>query len=308
MATGCTSFEKHGKLKVDGRNLVDKNGEVLQLKGVSTHGVSLYPNHVNIDAYKTFRDDWNASLIRLAMYTDEELGFCTDGDKEDIKKIMLRGVKAATDLGMYVIVDWHILRDNSPMQNKAEAIKFFDEMAGILKDQDNVIYEICNEPNGDDVTWNIVKEYAEELIPVIRKHDKEAVILIGTPCWSQDVDIAYENPLKGFDNIMYVLHFYAATHKDELRNKLISVLEKDFPVFISEFSICDASGNGIIDYDEGQKWFDLINKYKLSYAAWNISNKDESSALILPTCNKYSDWLEEEYSDTARWIKKEMRK
>ena len=306
MATGCNHFEKHGKLKIDGRNLVDKNGEVLQLKGVSTHGVSLYPNHVNIDAYKTFRDDWSANLIRLAMYTDEELGFCTDGDKEDIKKIMLRGVKAATDLGMYVIVDWHILKDNNPMQNKAEAIKFFDEMAGKLKDQDNIIYEICNEPNGDAVTWDIVKEYAEELIPVIRKHDKEAVILIGTPCWSQDVDIAYDNQLEGFDNIMYVLHFYAATHKDDLRNKLISVLDKEFPVFISEFSICDASGNGIIDYDEAQKWFDLIKKYKLSYAAWNVSNKDESSALILPTCNKYSNWLEEEYSDTARWIKKEM--
>lgn len=308
MATGYTAFEEHGKLRVEGRNLVDKNGEVIQLKGVSTHGISLYPNHVNIDSYNTFKRDWKANLIRLAMYTDEELGFCTDGDKEDIKKIMHRGVKATTDLGMYAIIDWHILKDNSPMQNKEAAIKFFDEMASIYKDQDNIIYEICNEPNGDDVTWDIVKEYAEEVIPVIRKHDKDAVILVGTPCWSQDVDIAYDNPLVGFENIMYVLHFYAATHKDELRDKLVSVLEKEFPVFISEFSICDASGNGIVDYDEAEKWFDLINKYQLSYAAWNVSNKDESSALILPTCNKYSDWLEEEYSDTARWIKKEMRK
>ena len=295
------------KLRVVGKNITNPKGEIVRLKGVSTHGVTVFPDFVNEDAFRTFRNDWDANLIRLALYTAEENGYCTDGDKEALKEIMIKGVEIATQLGMYVIVDWHILADNDPHINKEESIQFFEEMSDRFKGYNNVIYEICNEPNGEVVTWKMVKEYAEELIPVIRKNDKDAIILVGTPTWSQDVDDALKDPIIGYDNIMYVLHFYAATHKDALRDKLTSVLDKELPVFISEFSICDASGNGEIDYDEAKKWFDLIDKYKLSMAAWNVSNKDESSAIILPNCEKISGWNEEEYSDTAKWIKKSMK-
>ena len=297
---------EHGKLSVVGRSLVDQKGNPIQLKGLSTHAVSWYPEYIQEDAFATFQKDWKANLIRLAMYTAEENAYCTDGDKEVIKATVAKGVEEASKLGMYVIVDWHILQDNSPAINKEEAIHFFDEMAKKYASYDNVIYEICNEPNGEEVSWDIVREYAMDIIPVIRKHDKDGVILIGTPCWSQDVDEAIKNPVVGYENIMYVLHFYAASHKEELRQRLRTVLDKDFPVFISEFSICDASGNGIIDYEEAEKWFQLIAKYNLSYAAWNVSNKDESSAIIVPTCKKLSGWDIEDYSDTARWIKEKM--
>ncbi|MDD6327937.1 MAG: cellulase family glycosylhydrolase [Lachnospiraceae bacterium] len=300
-----TPFANHGKLSVKGTDIVDEHGEKYQLKGLSTHGIAWFPDYVNKDAFQTFRDDWNANLIRLAMYTAENNGYCTGGNKEQIKGLVCTGVEAATDLGMYVIVDWHILHDLNPQVYKEEAKAYFAEMSKKYKDYDNVIYEICNEPNGG-TTWSDVKSYAEEVIPIIRENAPDAIIIVGTPTWSQDVDVAAKDPITGYDNIMYAAHFYATTHTDGIRNKVTTAIDAGLPVFISEFSICDASGNGAIDYNQADLWFDLIDNYNLSYAAWNISNKAETSSVIISSCNKTSGWTVDDLSDTGKWIRNQM--
>jgi len=293
-------------LKVQGTKLVNTDGKIVKLKGISTHGIERYPEYINEDSFKTFRDEWHANIMRLAMYTGEPGGYCEDGNKEDQKQIVMRGVDIATKLGMYVIIDWHILIDKDPRQNKEEAIKFFDEMAAKYAGYTNVLYEICNEPQ--ESPWEeVIRPYAEEIIPVIRKHDKDAVIIVGTNQWSQEVDDVV-GKMCSDDNCVYTLHYYAATHKEALRDRARAAIKGGVPVFISECSICDASGNGVIDYEEAQKWIDFINENDFSYCVWNLSNKDESSALILPTCNKLSGWEEEDLSDTAKWWKKTMSK
>ena len=300
-----TPVDNHGKLTLKGTDIVDKNGDKYQLKGVSTHGIAWFPEYVNQDAFQSLRDDMGANLIRIAMYSGENNGYCTGGDQKQLKELVKTGVDAATNLGMYVIIDWHVLGDQNPQTYKEEAKAFFEEMSSLYKDYDNVIYEICNEPNGG-TTWADVKSYAEEVIPIIRKNTKDALIIVGTPTWSQDVDIAAEDPVTGYDNIMYAVHFYAATHTDNIRNKVTTALSKGLPIFVSEFSICDASGNGAIDYDQAAKWFDLIDSNNLSYAAWNLSNKAETSSLIDSSCTKTSGWTDEDYSETGKWLKKQM--
>ncbi|MGN0436268.1 MAG: cellulase family glycosylhydrolase, partial [Wujia sp.] len=161
-------------------------------------------------------------------------------------------------------------------------------------------------PNGG-TTWADVKSYAEEVIPVIRKNCPDAIIIIGTPTWSQDADIAAKDPVKGYDNLMYAVHFYAATHTDNIRNKVKTALEAGIPIFISEFSICDASGNGANDYNQADLWMQLINDNNLSYAAWSLSNKDETSALISSSCTKTSGWTDAELSETGKWVKQTIK-
>ena len=274
---GEIPFETHGKLSVKGTDIVDMNGDKYQLKGVSTHGITWFPDYVNKEAFETLRDDWGANLIRLAMYTDtgDSYGYCSGGDKDEILALVDKGVSAATELGMYVIVDWHILSDSDPNNHIDDAKEFFDKVSKKYAAQENVIYEICNEPNGG-TQWSSVKSYAETIIPVIRANDKDALIIVGTPNWSQDVDIASQDPITGYDNIMYAVHFYAATHKDDLRNKVKTALDNGLPVFVSEFSLCDASGNGGIDYDSSDEWFELINENNLSYSSWSLCNKNET--------------------------------
>lgn len=293
------AVKRHGKLHVDGTKLVDASGNTVQLKGVSTHGIAWFPEYVNKKAFKTLRDKMGANLIRLAMYSDKDAGY-----SRSLYKKVNQGVRYATELGMYVIIDWHILSDGNPKTNQKEATYFFKKMAKKYKNYNNVIYEICNEPNGN-VTWSgDIKPYAVKMIKKIRKFDKDAVIIVGTPTWSQDVDEAAKDPIKGQKNIMYTLHFYAATHKQSLRDKAQVAIDAGLPLFVTEFSICEASGNGTVDTKEGNRWISFLDKNKISYAIWNLSNKDEASSIIKPSCTKTSGWKTSDYSKTGKWYLK----
>lgn len=300
-----TPFGQHGALHVENGKLTDADGNTVQLYGMSTHGIAWFPQYINYDSFRTLRDDWNTNCIRLAMYTAEYGGYCAGGDKEQLKQLVRDGVSYATELGMYVIVDWHILSDYDPNQNKDEAIAFFREMAEVFADNDNVLYEICNEPNGG-TSWDSIKSYAEEVIPVIRAQKPNAVILVGTPTWSQEIDKAAASPLDD-SNVMYTLHFYAGTHKDDLRNRLETCVQNGLPVFVSEFGMCDASGNGANDFVSTTKWLDLLNKYQISFCCWNLANKDESSSVFKASSTALSDWTDDDFNESGRWIRDYFR-
>ena len=300
-----TPYGQHGALHVENGKLTDENGNTVQLYGMSTHGIAWFPQYINYDSFRTLRDDWNTNCIRLAMYTAEYGGYCAGGDKEQLKQLVRDGVSYATELGMYVIVDWHILSDYDPNQNKDEAIAFFREMAEVFADNDNVLYEICNEPNGG-TSWDSIKSYAEEVIPVIRAQKPNAVILVGTPTWSQEIDKAAASPLDD-SNVMYTLHFYAGTHKDDLRNRLETCVQNGLPVFVSEFGMCDASGNGANDFVSTTKWLDLLNKYQISFCCWNLANKDESSSVFKASSTALSDWTDDDFNESGRWIRDYFR-
>ena len=301
-----TPYGQHGALHVENGKLTDDSGNTVQLYGMSTHGIAWFPQYINYDSFRTLRDDWNTNCIRLAMYTAEYGGYCAGGDKEQLKQLVKDGVSYATELGMYVIVDWHILSDCDPNQNKDEAIAFFREMTEAFADNDNVLYEICNEPNGG-TSWDSIKSYAEEVIPVIRAQKPDAVILVGTPTWSQEIDKAAASPLDD-SNVMYTLHFYAGTHKDDLRSRLETCVQNGLPVFVSEFGMCDASGNGANDFDSTTKWLDLLNKYQISFCCWNLANKDESSSVFKAASTTLSDWTDEDFNESGRWIRDYFRK
>ncbi len=297
--TSGTPVANHGALSVKGTNIVDKNGKVFQLQGVSTHGINWFPEYVNKEAFADL-SQYGVNAIRLAMYTVDYNGYCAGGNQADLEAIIDRGVQACTDLGMYVIIDWHILNDLDPNVHKDSAKTFLDKMSKKYADYDNVIYEICNEPNGG-TTWESVKSYAEEVIPVIRKNDKDALIIVGTPNWSQDVDIASQNPIKDQENILYAVHFYASTHKDNIRSKVETAIGNGLPVIVSESSICEASGNGALNYDEGKKWMDLIDKYNLSCFAWSLGNKDETSSFLKSSVTKTSGFSKDDFTDAGKW-------
>ncbi len=288
-------------LHVEGSMLCDENGELVQLRGISTHGLSWFPQYVNEECFKEFKEDWNANIVRLAMYTAENGGYCTGGDKDALKQLVKDGVEYATNNDLYVIIDWHILSDGNPNTYKDEAKKFFDEMSEAYKDYPNVIYEVCNEPNGG-TSWKDVKSYAEEVIAVIRENDEDNIIIVGTPNWSQYVDQAAADPITQYDNIMYALHYYAATHKDDLRKKMVNAYNAGLPIFVTEYGICDASGNGGIDYNQANTWVEEMNKYGISYVAWNLSNKNETSAILKSSCSKVSGFGHDDLSESGKWL------
>ncbi len=276
-----TPVSQHGQLSVKGANIVDKNGKVFKIKGMSTHGIMWedFSDILTKNSLKVLRDDWKVNTIRIAMYTEEWGGYCTENGKyqAQAKQKVKTGVENAKSLGMYAIIDWHVLNDQNPNNHKNEAIKFFTEMAKTYKDYNNVIYEICNEPNGG-VTWTGgIKSYCQSVVSAIRKYDSDAIIICGTGTWSQDIDQVLGNRLSD-KNCVYALHFYANTHRDWLRNRLQNCYKKGLPVLVSEFGTCDASGNGGYNSAESTKWLKLLDSLKVGYINWSACGKSETAS------------------------------
>lgn len=285
-------------LHVEGTRLCDDEGNAVQLRGVSTHGLAWFPDYVNEDAFRTLRDDWGCNVIRLAMYTAEYGGYLDGGDQAALEELIHKGVAAADKLGMYVIIDWHILQDGDPSAHTQEAADFFSKMASIYAAYDNVLYEICNEPQNSP--WaTVIKPYAQTVLSAIRQYDPDAVVIVGTNTWSQDVEEVIGNRLED-DNVVYAFHFYAATHKEPYRQKVRRALDAGVPVFVSECGLCDASGGGGVDATSAQAWFDLLNERGVSFVAWSLCNKNETAALIRPDCAKLSDWTESDLSESGK--------
>lgn len=238
------------------------------------------------------------NTVRLALYSSSNEGYTTQMHQK-----IDEGVKYATDLGMYVVIDWHVLGSQNPNRDKAAAEAFFKEMSTKYKNYNNVIYEICNEPNGD-VQWERdIKPYAESMVKLIRANDNDAIIIIGTPTWSQDVDVVAKSPLQG-SNLIYAFHFYAATHGAQYRDKVSSAVNAGLPVLVSEFGISEASGNGSVNTAEADKWMTFLNERNIGRICWGLCNKDEACAIIAPSCQKTSGWTDADLSQTGKWLKK----
>lgn len=304
---GTTPVSQHGQLSVKNGQLVDKSGKGYQLRGMSTHGLTWFPEFVNESAFKTLRDDWNTNVVRLAMYVDEwGNGQCYMGNKSGSLELLEKGVDICIKLDMYVIIDWHVLNPGDPSKYTNEAKSFFETVSKRYAKYPNVIYEICNEPNGGASWSGNIKPYAEKIIPVIRKNAPNSVIIVGTPTWSQEIDKPLSDPLN-YKNVMYAFHFYAATHAG-LRSNVENCVAQGLPVFVSEFGTCDASGGGANDFNETQKWLSYFDKQGISYCNWSICNKDETCSVLRPGTSANGNWSESDLTENGKWIHDWLKK
>ena len=304
---GTTPVSQHGQLSVKNGQLVDKSGKGYQLRGMSTHGLTWFPEFVNESAFKTLRDDWNTNVVRLAMYVDEwGNGQCYMGNKSGSLELLEKGVDICIKLDMYVIIDWHVLNPGDPSKYTNEAKSFFETVSKRYAKYPNVIYEICNEPNGGASWSSNIKPYAEKIIPVIRKNAPNSVIIVGTPTWSQEIDKPLSDPLS-YKNVMYAFHFYAATHAG-LRSNVENCVAQGLPVFVSEFGTCDASGGGANDFNETQKWLSYFDKQGISYCNWSICNKDETCSVLRPGTSANGNWSESDLTENGKWMRNWLKK
>ncbi|GAA2712809.1 glycoside hydrolase family 5 protein [Actinoplanes palleronii] len=280
-----TPVAVNGQLSVCGTKLCNKNGTAIQLRGMSSHGLQFFPNCVNAGSLDAIRNDWNADFIRLSMYVQEG-GLASDPAGFTAKVNGL--VDTATKLGLYVIVDFHILTPGDPNFNLALAKTFFADVTAKHAGNNNVIYEVANEPNG--VSWDAIKSYADQVIPVIRKNAPNSVVLVGTRGFSSLglTDGATEQEIIDdpvtFKNVMYTFHFYAASHGAD-RRAAVARAAKSLPLFVSEFGTQTFTGDGGNDFTSTTAWLDLLKSLKISYAMWSLSDgRETNSAFKQGTC------------------------
>lgn len=231
------------------------------------------------------------------MYTEEN-GYIYD---KSIKDKVFELTDYLIDLDMYVIVDWHILKDGDPMKYVNESQEFFKEYSSKYAKVPNIIYEICNEPNG--VTWkDSIKPYANTIIPIIRENSPDSLIIVGTPSWSSELNDVISSPLE-FNNILYAFHFYAANHKTEYRRRIQEALDNNLCIIISEWGTTTLTGNDNLSLDASAEWLDFLNNNNISWINWSFSNKDEDSAILLPVTITEPADIEKNLTESGIFIK-----
>lgn len=296
----------NGQLTVCGTKLCNAQGNPVQLKGMSSHGLQWFPTCTTPTSLDVLAKQFKASVVRLALYVQED-GYETNPAK--FTKQMNDLIEQASNRGIYVIVDWHILNPGDPNYNLDRAKKFFTDVATANKNRNNIIYEIANEPNG--VTWATIKNYADQIIPVIRAIDPKAPIIIGTRGWSSlgvsdgsSYQEIVNNPVQ-FPNIMYSFHFYAASHQDNYLSALDNA-SNTLPIFVTEFGTQDYSGEGANDFVMSDKYMQLMANKKIGWTNWNYSDDFRSGAIwITNTCSQ-NVWTDDHLKPAGTYIKSKI--
>ena len=304
-ASARTPVGQHGALYVCDKVLCDKNDSVVQLRGMSTHGLQWYGwgDCITQESLDVLAEDWKADILRVSLYVQEG-GYETDpaGFTTQVRSI----VDAATERGLYVLIDWHQLDPGNPNANLVLATEFFTAMATQYSEHENVIYDIANEPNG--VSWDEIQSYATTLIPTIRTLDPDAIVLVGTHGWSslgisdgasaQDI---VDNPI-AFENIMYTFHFYAASHGLEYRDELAWAAER-LPLFVTEWGTQSASGDGANDFESADAYLELLDQHRISWTSWNYSDDFRTGAAWKGGTCESGDWTVANLKEAGVWVR-----
>jgi len=272
---------QHGALHVKGNRVVDAAGQPFQLRGMSLFW-SQWTNFYAARTVDQLADDWHATLVRAALGIETD-GFLESPAANEAKIVAV--VDRAIERGLYVIIDWH---DHHAQDHQAAAIEFFTRMATKYRSAPGVIFEIYNEPM--DVGWPAVKAYAQAVIAAIRGAGANNLVIVGTPNWSQDVDVAAQTPVTGFSDVAYTLHFYAATHKQPLRDKAKAALDAGLALFVTEWGTCEANGNGTVDQAETKTWLDFLANNGISWANWALNDKAEACSALTPSAGTTGPW------------------
>jgi endoglucanase len=256
---------------------------------------NLWPRFYNAGAVQELVTQWHCTVIRASMGIElNNQGYL--GNAAGSVALMEAVIDACIQQGVYVLIDWH---DHNIHQQ--QAVDFFDKMSKKYGHHPNVIYEIFNEP--DYETWPEVKAYSEAVIKAIRANDPDNIILAGCPRWDQDIQLAAADPITGYHNLMYTVHFYAATHKQWLRDRTDEAIKKGLPIFISECAGMEATGDGPLDYEEWQRWVNWMDQRKLSWITWSVSDKNETCSVLQPSAASDGNWQDADIKEAGKKAK-----
>ncbi len=275
-----------------------------QLRGISfSWSIWQGRKYYNPSVVNWLATDFKVSLIRASMAVQPDHGYLQEPEAQT--ELVENVVDQAVKDGIYVLVDWH---DHHSNQHIPQAKEFFTKMAKHYSGVPNVIYEIWNEPEGN-ISWDTVKNYAVQLITEIRKYDKQNLIVVGSPRWDQDVDVVAGSPVSGFNNVAYSFHFYASdpNHQEKLRARADIAIKKGLPLMITEWGVGESNGNGKFDRELVKTWLTWMEQNKLSWVNWNITDKKETTALLLPGAPDNGGWTEGQLTPAGNYIREQLR-
>jgi hypothetical protein len=261
------------------------------------------------ETVKWLKDNWGSQIVRAALAVDDSRpggtttidqlgGYLTQPfDNEfNVQKV----VNAAIANGMYAIIDFH---GHHVQDETAQAVQFFSEMASFYGGFNNVIYEIYNEPTNTD--WPTIKAYAQRVIAAIRAADPDNLIIVGTPNFSQDVDVAAGDPIND-PNVAYTLHFYAGEGAhDQLRTKATAAMNDGVALFVTEWGTTPASGLGAPNQNSTNTWMDFLEANNISHCNWGVADQTQpGAAQLVRGASPSGGWTDAQLSASGQLAKR----
>lgn len=298
-APGIVSL--HGRLQVVGPRIFGSHGRPVSLAGNSFFWSQWMGRFYTAGTVEWLAEDWGATIVRVPLGVHREDGYLQH-PQANLARVV-RVADAAITRDLYVILDWH---DHHAHEHTEQAVAFFSAMARRYGHLPHVIYEIYNEPLADASWTRDVKPYAERVIAAIRAVDPDNLIVVGSPHWAQDVDIAAADPLRD-PNVAYALHFYAGTHKAGLRAKAARALQLGAALFVTEWGTCNADGNGPIDEASVRAWMDFIRRHGLSHCNWAVSDKFETASIVRRGASSRGGWREADLTPSGLLVRDLIR-
>jgi Cellulase (glycosyl hydrolase family 5) len=204
-------------LTVQGTKIVNAKGYVVQLKGFATMGA--YPDITQAQIVH-FKKDWNITLLRLPLLTSD--CNCPRAICWTVGNIAINAantpyitavdsiVKWCEDNHIYVLFDgWHEGGQGNTVGNFSSTVAAWGLMATRYKNQDNLLWEIFNEPH--NVTWTAWVPMVQQLIDTIRaRNPVSKVIVAGTANWCQQADVKTLKIAR--DQVIYAWHPYSTVY------------------------------------------------------------------------------------------------
>lgn len=305
----------HGNLTAADGRIFGSHGKPTQLRGMSLYWSQIDEGgrYYNADTISFLASDWKAQIVRAAIGVTDNPGFKgPSGDyltnPEHHEALLDQVVQAAVDAGIYVLIDFH---DHHANEHLEQAKTFFSKAAEKYGSYPNVIYELWNEPR-DDVSWTgDIKPYAEAISEVIRAHDPDNLMVVGTPHWDQRphevIGQEVDDP-----NVAYSLHFYAGsewhffgTGPAGIGENAQAAVDAGIPLFVTEWGTT-SHDNSAESFNEAEtrKWMKFLDENFISSCNWSITAVAEASAAVLPSASPSGGWSDSDISPSGKLLKK----
>jgi hypothetical protein len=206
-------------ISVKGNRLVDPDGKTILFRGLSISDPDklVMQGHWTRDHFVKVKE-MGAMVVRIPVHPVAWRG----QTPAEYIKLLDQAVEWSTELGMYVMIDWHSIGNlvtgvfQDPMYDTSlqETYNFWRIVARHFAGHNTpVFYEFFNEPATyrnqlGPVRWEEWKRINEDLIAIVRAHDQDKICLIAGFDWAYDLTPLHISPIEAA-NIGYVTHPYA---------------------------------------------------------------------------------------------------
>lgn len=293
-----SSVDRLGRLTFEGGRLRRANGEAVTLRGSSLFWSQWMGSFFNPDLVVWLADDWLIDVIRVPVGVSPD-GYLINPKIEERKARAV--IEASIDRGIFVILDWH-----AHVAHTAEAARLFGSVAKAYGNSPNIFYETWNEPHRRYSWDSDIAPHHVQLIDQVREHAPDAPVILGTPEFCLRPDAAAAAPVNR-PNVAYSFHFYAATHREGLRSRVRAAVEAGLSLFVTEWGMGDATGDGFLDIKEAERWLAFLNSWQIGHVNWSICDKPEACSALRQGAAPTGRWRRSDLSRSGRFLRSYLR-